>query len=55
MSWYITRVFLKVNNKAGFPVGRAILFRNVKAVDEKKAPLSAEKKSGLLTKLTDEQ
>jgi transposase len=48
-------VFLEANNEAGFPVGRATLFRNVKAVDEGKAPLSAEKKSGRPAKLTDEQ
>jgi transposase len=48
-------VFLKVNNEAGFTVGRATLFQNVKAVDEEKAPLSAEKKSGRPAKLTDEQ
>jgi transposase len=48
-------IFLKANNEAGFPVGRATLFRNVKAIDERKAPLSAEKKSGRPPKLTDEQ
>ena len=48
-------VFLEANNEAGFTVGRATLFQNVKAVDEGKAPLSAEKKSGRPAKLTDEQ
>jgi hypothetical protein len=48
-------VFLEANNEAGFPVGRATLFRNVKAIDAGEAPLSAEKKSGRPTKLTDEQ
>jgi transposase len=51
---YYWRFFSK-QTKAGFPVGRATLFRNVKAVDEGKAPLSAEKKSGRPAKLTDEQ
>ncbi len=48
-------VFLEANNETVFPVGRQTLFRNVKAVDEGKAPLSAEKKSGRPAKLTDEQ
>ena len=48
-------VFLEANNETVFPVGRQTLFRNVKAVDERKAPLSAEKKSGRPAKLTDEQ
>jgi hypothetical protein len=47
--------FLEANNETDFPVGRQTLFRNVKAIDEGKAPLSAEKKSGRPAKLTDEQ
>ena len=48
-------VFLETNNETDFPVGRQTLFRNVKAIDEGKAPLSAEKMSGRPAKLTDEQ
>jgi hypothetical protein len=48
-------VFLEANSETDFPVGRQTLFRNVKAVDEGEAPLSAEKKSGRPAKLTDEQ
>ncbi len=48
-------IFLKVNNETAFGVGRATLFQNVKAIDEGKAPLSAEKKSRRPVKLTDEQ
>jgi transposase len=48
-------IFLETNNETDFPVGRQTLFRNVKAIDEGKAPLPAEKKSGRPAKLTDEQ
>jgi hypothetical protein len=48
-------VFLEANNTTSYAVSRATLFRNMKAVDEGKAPLSAEKKSGRPAKLTDEQ
>src|SRR4051794_4814356 len=48
-------VFLETNNETSFPVSQSTLYRNVKAVDEGKAPLSAEKKSGRPAKLTDEQ
>ncbi len=48
-------VFLEANNEAGFTVGWATLFQNVKAINEGKAPLSAEKMSGRPAKLMDEQ
>ncbi len=46
-------IFLKANNETAF--GVATLFQNVKAIDEGKAPLSAEKRSSHPVKLTDEQ
>jgi hypothetical protein len=46
-------VFLETNNETDFSVRQQTLFRIVKAIDEKKAPLSAEKKSGRLAKLMD--
>jgi hypothetical protein len=48
-------IFLKINNETDFSVGRQTLFWNVKAIDEGKASLSAEKKSGHPAKLTDKQ
>jgi hypothetical protein len=48
-------IFLEINNEIDFPIERQTLFWNVKAIDEEKAPLSAEKKSGRPAKLTDEQ
>ncbi len=48
-------VFLKANNEMDFAVTWWTLYWNMKAINEGKAPLSAEKKSGCPAKLTDEQ
>ncbi len=48
-------VFLKANNETDFAVTQWTLYWNMKAINEGKAPLSAEKKSGHPAKLTDEQ
>ena len=48
-------VFVDANNATHFGVKLRTLQEHVKAIDEGKAPLSAEKKSGRPAKLTDEQ
>ncbi len=48
-------VSLDANNATHFGVKLRTLQEHVKAIDEGKAPLSAEKKSGRPAKLTDEQ
>jgi len=47
--------FLKANKKTRFEVGRSTLFRQVQALKEGRAPLSAEKAGGRPPKLTDEE
>ena len=47
-------VFVDANNATHFGVKLRTLQEHVKAIDEGKAPLSAEKKSGRPAKLTDE-
>jgi hypothetical protein len=48
-------IFLIANNETDFVVKQWTLFQNVKAINEEKAPLLAEKKLGRPAKLTDEQ
>ena len=48
-------IFLEANNTTQFGVKLWTLQEHVKALDEGKAPLSAEKKSGRPAKLMDEQ
>lgn len=45
--------FLEANNETSFPTGRATLYKHVKALDEGRAPLSAEKGGGGQKKLED--
>jgi transposase len=47
--------FLEASNATSFQVGRATLYKHIKAIEEGEAPLSAEKKGGRPGKLTDKQ